>query len=173
MGIYLLYKIYHQGKNHAYFFTVVSPAPSAAPVTSLVFLSFLFWVHCEACRILVLSRGIEPTYSLTYYFWVLQPTRLSGRWDVCQISVCVCMRVQLCPTLCNPMDCSPLGSRDLCGISQARILEWVAISYPKGSAWPRDWIHVSCSSCIGRLFLYHCTTWEAQISVMGKSNISL
>ena len=35
---------------------------------------------------------------------------------------------KLCPTLCNPMDCSPPGS-SVCGISQARILKWVAISF--------------------------------------------
>ena len=37
--------------------------------------------------------------------------------------------VQLCPTLCDPMDCSPSGS-PVHGISQARILEWVAIFSP-------------------------------------------
>ena len=42
---------------------------------------------------------------------------------------CVC--AQTCQTLCNPMDCSPLGS-SLHGIFQARILEWVTISYFRG-----------------------------------------
>ena len=37
---------------------------------------------------------------------------------------------QLCPTLCDPMDCSPPGS-SVHGIFQARILEWIAISYTK------------------------------------------
>ena len=40
---------------------------------------------------------------------------------------------QLCPTLCDPMDCSPPSS-SAHGISQARILEWVAISSSKGSS---------------------------------------
>ena len=40
---------------------------------------------------------------------------------------------QLCPTLCDPMDCSPPGSSDH-GIFQARILEWVAISFARGSS---------------------------------------
>ena len=39
---------------------------------------------------------------------------------------------QLCLTLCNPMDCSPPGS-SVHGILQARILEWVAMSFPRGS----------------------------------------
>ena len=37
---------------------------------------------------------------------------------------------------CNPMDCSPPGS-SVCGISLARILEWVAISFFRGSSRPR------------------------------------
>ena len=44
---------------------------------------------------------------------------------------------QLCPTLCDPMDCSPPGS-SVHGISQERILEWVAISSSRGSSQPRD-----------------------------------
>ena len=45
---------------------------------------------------------------------------------------CFCLVAQSCPTLCGPMDCSPLGS-SVHGISQARILEWVAISFFRGS----------------------------------------
>ena len=44
---------------------------------------------------------------------------------------------QLCPTLCNPMNCGLPGS-SVHGILQARILEWVAISFPRGSSLPRD-----------------------------------
>ena len=61
--------------------------------------------------------------------------------------------------LCDPMDCSLPGSSVL-RIFQARILKWVATSYPRGS-WPRGQTWVSCVSCIGRRILYHCTTWEA------------
>ena len=43
---------------------------------------------------------------------------------------------QMCLTLCNPMDCSPPGS-SVHGILQARILEWVAISFSMGSSSPR------------------------------------
>ena len=47
-----------------------------------------------------------------------------------------CVRVcaqaaQSCPTLCDPVDCSPLGS-SVHGILQARILEWVALPSSKG-----------------------------------------
>ena len=57
-------------------------------------------------------------------------------------------------TLCNPMDCNPPGF-SVHGIFQARILEWVAISFSKGSSWGRDWTCMSYISCIGRCVLYH------------------
>ena len=43
----------------------------------------------------------------------------------------VCLVAQLCPTLCNPMNCSPPGS-SVPGILQERILEWVATAYSRG-----------------------------------------
>ena len=61
----------------------------------------------------------------------------------------------------DTLDCSPPGSSDY-GISQARMLEWVAISSSNRSYWPRDRNCVSCSSCIGRQILYHWATREAQ-----------
>ena len=72
------------------------------------------------------------------------------------IELCVCSVAQSCPTLCNPMDCSPLGSF-VHGIFQARIMEWVAISSSRRSS--HSGIDVSC---IGRQILYHWVTWEAQ-----------
>ena len=58
---------------------------------------------------------------------------------------------QSCPTLCDPVDCSPSGS-SVHGILQARILEWVAIPFSRGSSWPRDRIQVSWIA--GRFFTY-------------------
>ena len=72
----------------------------------------------------------------------------------------VCMSAQSCLTLCDPMDCSPPTS-SVHGIFQARIIEWVAISYSRGSSWSRDQTHISWVSCIGRWILYYCATWEA------------
>ena len=53
---------------------------------------------------------------------------------------------QLCPTLCDPMDCNPPGST-VHGIFQARILEWVSISSSRGSSPPRDRTCISCIAC--------------------------
>ena len=58
---------------------------------------------------------------------------------------------------CDPMDCNPTGS-SVHGILQARILEWVAISYSRGSSRPWDQAPILCISCIGRQILNHCAT---------------
>ena len=50
--------------------------------------------------------------------------------------LCVCSFAQSCPTLCNPMLCSPLGS-SVHGILQARILRWVAMPFSRGSSQPK------------------------------------
>ena len=73
--------------------------------------------------------------------------------------------VQSRPTLCDPMDRSPWGS-SVHGILQARILDRVAISSSRVSSRPRDRTCVSCVSCIGRQILYHCATWEAQVTLL-------
>ena len=65
---------------------------------------------------------------------------------------CVVLVAKSCPTLCDPMDCSPPGS-SVHEIFQARILEWVAISFSRGSSQPRDWTQISCNA--GRFF----TNW--------------
>ena len=84
--------------------------------------------------------------------------------------VCVCMCVRVCVsvhsvaqlylTLCDPMDCSLPGS-SVHGVSQARIQEWVAISYSRRSSQPKDQTSISCISCIACGFFYHCAIWEA------------
>ena len=78
-----------------------------------------------------------------------------------------CKPLQSCPTLCNPMDCSPPGS-SVHGILQARTLEWVTVSSSRGhnTSQPRDWTHISCSSrMVGRFFT---ATREARSQVVCK-----
>ena len=67
---------------------------------------------------------------------------------------------QSCLTLCDPMDCSLLGS-SVHGIFQARILEWVAISFSRGSSNTREWTWVS--RIAGRFFTIWATR-EAHMS---------
>ena len=63
---------------------------------------------------------------------------------------------QLCPTLCNPMDYSLPGS-SIHGIFQARVLEWVVISFPRGSSQPSYQTQVSCFiiHMISNLMIFH------------------
>ena len=60
-------------------------------------------------------------------------------WHTCsrEWSVTVCLVAQLCPILCDPMDCSVPGS-SVHEIWQARILEWVVISFSRGSLRPSN-----------------------------------
>ena len=51
--------------------------------------------------------------------------------------------LQSCLTLWDTMDCRPSVS-SVHGVFQARILEWVAISFSRGSSWPRDHTQISC-----------------------------
>ena len=66
---------------------------------------------------------------------------------------------QSCPTLCDPMDCS-LPSCSVHVIFQARAPEWVAISFSRGSSWPRDRTWVSCIA--GRCF----TLWATREALL-------
>ena len=82
------------------------------------------------------------------------------------MSVCIC--VQSCPTRCNPMDCRLPGS-SVHGTSQAKILEWVAVTFSRGSSEPRDLTHVSCVSCIGRWALYQLSPGRYVCTCLSQS----
>ena len=78
------------------------------------------------CHLLQLTQ-ITLNYYLNYYLKI----------PIIVLVMCVCVCAQSCLPLCDPMDYSPPGS-SVHGIFQARILEWVAISYSRGSSRPRD-----------------------------------
>ena len=75
---------------------------------------------------------------------------------VCISHACVC--VLSCAQLF-----ATLPGSSVHGISWARILEWVAIFFPRESCQPRDQAHVSC---IGKWILYHQATWEALLTCL-------
>ena len=99
-----------------------------------------------------------------------QPMRHPRPWDSPSKNTGVgchfllqCMKVksesevaQSCPTLSDPMDCSPPGS-SVHGVFQARVLEWGAISFSRGSSPPRDWNRVS--RLVGRRFTVWATLY--------------
>ena len=92
-------------------------------------------------------KQLQLLKELTYF--ILRNVPLSQTWrtnlwtqwgEGVKVKVLV---VPWCSTFCNPMNCSPSGS-SAHGILQARILEWVAISFSRGSSRPRDQTLVSC-----------------------------
>ena len=90
--------------------------------------------------------------------------------DIAVESLCHCLVTQSCLTLCDPTDCSPWGS-SVHGISQARILEWVTLSFSR-SYWPRHQTHISC---IGSQNLYHWATgkpMESQYQPRERPNVT-
>ena len=89
---------------------------------------------------------------------------LEDSWFVC-VCVCVCVGTCACTLGHSVMSDYFATSYTIAppcfsvhGISQARILEWVAISLSRGSSWPRDWTHISCVSCSGRQIIYNWST---------------
>ena len=85
-----------------------------------------------------------------------------SHWDhVFKGALCCAQLLKQCLTLCNTMDCPPGSS--LQGISQARMLESIAISFSRGSSWPRDQTLISCVSCNCRWILYH---WSPFLRVL-------
>ena len=121
----MLYQLSHQGSPPTFF------------------VSALYLLCTQSLSHSVVSDSLRPHG--------LQPARLLCAWDSpgrntevgCHFLL-QCMKVksesevaQLCPTLCDPMDCSPPGF-SVHGIFQARILEKVAISFFRGSSQPKD-----------------------------------
>ena len=88
---------------------------------------------------------------------------------ICKVCCC-CSVTQLCPTLCNPMVCSPPGS-SVHGILQARILECIAIFFPRGSYQPRNQTLVSCIA--GRFFTNWATREALNVSLVSWGRIVL
>ena len=75
-------------------------------------------------------------YQMLFPYSLLQNTKYSSLCYTigpCWLSFYICLVTQSCPALCNPMDCSPPAS-SVHGISQASILEWVAIPFSRGSS---------------------------------------
>ena len=125
------------------------------------------------------GKTMETVKILVIRGWVVESNKevkhsgYLGRWKWSvwchnngRMLLCVCVLiVQSCLTLCNPMHCSPPGF-SVHDILQARILEWVAISFSRGSSQPRDWTQVSC---IGGGFFTMWATREAPHVIIHSS----
>ena len=112
-------------------------------------------VGCHSCL-----QGIFPTQGLNlgllHCRQVLYHLSHQGNPRVGESISCLVVSGLLCPTLCDPMDYSPLGS-SVHGIFQVRILEWVAIFSSMRPSPHRDWKWVSCIA--GELFTKPPRVW--------------
>ena len=95
--------------------------------------------------------------------WATLTFTFHSAWRLVCMIVCVLV-TQSCLTLCNPMGYT------VHGIPQARILEWVAIPFSKGSSQPRDWTQVSH---IAGSFFTSWATREAQCIWLAMFNVSI
>ena len=125
----------------ASFPSVTTSGPfGAVPVLLVV----VYMPFCS-CQITRLFEG-SYHFSLQHPAWCLIVISLTTfKWSGVPRS---------CLTLCDPVDCSLLGS-SLHEILQAKILEWVAISFSRGSSWPRD--RTQISHIAGRRFTLWAT----------------
>ena len=126
----------------------------------------------DACEVNLMHVEICHTWGYSTYFFMITSSFLplfapcNASWTCIQCKapktmympcvyththICCCLVAKSCLTLCDPAHCSLPGS-SVHVISQARILEWVDISFSKGSSQPRDRTHISCT---GRWILYH------------------
>ena len=94
-------------------------------------------VGYNQCYASCLARGPGVTVN-----WLRGSWRGGLNGGIWRLPSITCSVAQSCPTLCDPVDCSPPGS-SVHGILQARVLGWVVISSSRGSSPPRDWTHVS------------------------------
>ena len=100
------------------------------------------------------------TYTVSHLAWSFPWDNNWESWYTrttrCKRGLLLFSRWVMSNSFCDPVDYSQPGS-SVHGISQATILEWVTIS-SRGSSWPRDWTHISCSD---RWILYYWVTREA------------
>ena len=82
----------------------------------------------------------------------------------CCMHVCMCSVAKSYLILCKPMKCRPPGS-SVHGISQAGILEWIAISFSRGPSLTK---RLNMRPLLGKQILYHCATWEALLYAWKK-----
>ena len=104
-------------------------------MTEMEILSKLFEKLCYNLKIQKRTRKTSCLFTLTRWYHFI--------YHYVKIKVKESEVAQSCPTLCDPMDCS-LPDFSVYGIFQARVLEWGAISFSRGSSWPRDRTQVSC-----------------------------
>ena len=115
-------------------FTLLSDGYFCASIYSWAL--FLGAIYLPKSHLILLHLIFK--FFVFFFFFFLGETRRKGRWNHSAVSDSL-----------RPVDCRSPGS-SVRGISQARILEWVAVSFSRGSSWPRD--QTRFSHIAGRCF---------------------
>ena len=130
------------------------------------------------CLISASERTRQAPHWINYWWLKVTPVLITWKLYLCSAKiwimcldkedvVYVCVGILLLllshvQLFCDPIDCSPPDSL-VHGISQARVLEWVAISFSGRPSPPGDWTWVSY---VDRWFFYHWATWEAHKRIL-------
>ena len=127
-------------------------------------MSFLItWMNLEVIMLSKISQiERQKSHGITYVKSLKIESWKEAKNRKVVTRVCMWVSAHLCPTLCDIIDSSLPGS-SVHGIFEARILEWVAIPFSRGSFWPRGQTQVSCIA--GRFFTVWATK-EVQFSSM-------
>ena len=118
-------------------FVFVSPCDTFAK-----FHTFPLWLYLLWWAVISGLWCYHRNWFFALYFKIKIWTFFRRNAIITQLIDSVCLVAQSCPTLCNPVDCSPPGS-SIRGILQARILQWVAMPVSRGSSQSRDRTQVS------------------------------
>ena len=97
----------------------------------LIRILYKLLVHCQLFGEVIIKELFSIRSEFSFFFHSVMPKQLESESEV----------TQLCPTLCSPTDCILQGS-SVHGIFQARILEWITVTFFMRSPWPRDQIWV-------------------------------
>ena len=130
---------------------------------------FIVWVFHSLCIHLSVEGWVVSHLTIT-----LKAAANILHRVFCDPVLFLVLVTKLCPTLCDPMDCTPPGS-SLHGIFQSRKLGLVSISFSRdlpdpgtfptqGPSRPRDRIHTSCTCCTGKWILYRWATWDSRLA---------
>ena len=125
------------------------------------FIQWLLLRHgcCGGCGSSVRRHNLLPSCWTLASFQVWSPlsegeAESQAVWPLKHHDKSVCSVMSNSATPRTAAQCS-----SVLGVSQTRILEWIDISFSRGSSWPRDW---TCISCLGRQQIcYYWATWEA------------
>ena len=112
--------------------------------------SWTLWLIKVGFPLLCANISHLELFSYHYQKWILS---LGYTFISCGCHNMRAKSLQLCLTHCHPMNHSSPGF-SVHGILQAGVLEWVAMSFSRGSSWFRDGTCISYVSCIGRQVLY-------------------